>query len=167
LADDPMPTDLKPRRAARLIAVRARLRAIEFDRALAAGVDPLTTPAIAARAEVLRSRREREGLASAIYLALRDASRGTSPFSTRVPVAREAVRRCRPELLALAAQLRQAADVSARGVAAVRLLVTDGAGPLYCDVGYPALRAAVLRATAWLDGGPPLQPSPGRPPLTS
>jgi hypothetical protein len=127
-----------------------RWRTTEFDRALAAGVDPLATPSIAARADALPSRREREALASAIYLVLKDAGRATSPFSARVPVARNAVRRSRPELLALAAELRQAADVSARGVAASRLLVSDGTGPLYCDVGYGALRAAVFRARAWL-----------------
>jgi hypothetical protein len=127
-----------------------RWRTTEFDRALAAGVNPLATPAIAARAEALRSRREREALASAIYLVLKDAGRSTSPLSVRVPVARDAVRRSRPELLALAAELRQAADVSVRGVAAARLLVSDGTGPLYCDVGDGALHAAVFRARVWL-----------------
>ena len=127
-----------------------RWRTTEFDRALAAGADPLANPAIAARAEALRSRREREVLASAIYLVLKDAGRATSPLSMRVPVARDAVRRSRPEPLALAAELRQSADVSVRGVAAARLLVSDGTGPLYCDVGYGALRDAIFRARAWL-----------------
>ena len=127
-----------------------RWRTTEFDRALAAGADPLAYPAIAARAEALRSRREREVLASAIYLVLEDAGRARSPLSMRVPVARDAVRRSRPELLALAAELRQSGDVSVRGVAAARLLVSDGTGPLYCDVGYGALRAAIFRARAWL-----------------
>jgi hypothetical protein len=135
-------------------SLRARLRALrrrtDLDRALAAGVDPLATPALTARAEVLRSRREREALASAIYLVLKDAHGRSWPFTARVPVARAAVRRSRPELLALAAELRQAADVSPRGVAATRLLVADGTGPLYTDAGYGTLGAAVFRARAWL-----------------
>jgi hypothetical protein len=132
----------------------ARLRALPhrtaLDRALAAGIDPLATPAIAARADVLRSRREREALASAIYLMLKDANHPPPMFTPRVPVARDAVQRSRPELLALAAELRQAADVSPRGVATTRLLVADGTGPLYTNAGSRALGAAVLRARAWL-----------------
>jgi hypothetical protein len=124
--------------------LRGHWRATELDRALAAGVDPETTPEIAAHAESLCSRRKREALAGAIYLALKDASLGTSPLSVRVPIARDAVRRNRPELLALAAELRQATDVSPRGVAAARLLVTNGTGPLYCDDGSDALDAAVV-----------------------
>jgi hypothetical protein len=95
--------------------LRGHWRATELDRALAAGVDPETTPEIAAHAESLCSRRKREALAGAIYLALKDASLGTSPLSVRVPIARDAIRRNRPELLALAAELRQATDVSPRG----------------------------------------------------
>ena len=130
--------------------LRGHWRATELDRALAAGVDPETTPEIAAHAESLCSRRKREALAAAIYLALKDASLAASPLSVRVPIARDAVRRNRPELLALAAELRQATDVSARGVAAARLLVTDGTGPLYCDDGSDALDAAVLHVRSWL-----------------
>ena len=130
--------------------LRGHWRATVLDRALAAGVDPETTPEIAAHAESLCRRRKREALAAAIYLALKDASLGSSPFSVRVPIARDAVRRNRSGALALAAELRQATDVSARGVAALRLLVGDGAGPLYCDDGSDALDAAVLRVRSWL-----------------
>ena len=71
---------------------------------------------------------------------------GLPRFLRRVPVARQAVRRNRRELLELAAELRQAAHVSARGVAATRLLVQDGTGPLYRGAEDGALRAAILRA---------------------
>lgn len=54
--------------------LRGHWRATELDRALAAGVDPETTPEIAAHAESLCSRRKREALAAAIYLALYPAS---------------------------------------------------------------------------------------------
>jgi hypothetical protein len=68
----------------------------------------------------------------------------------RVPPAREAVRRNRRALLGLAAELRQAEDVSPRGVAATCLLLSDGTGPLYYEAQYGALRAAVFRARSWL-----------------
>jgi hypothetical protein len=137
-------TGVRPR--ARVIA---RLRATRLDRALASGVDPSISPALAARAELLRTPRMREAVASAIYQTLKDATVGVPPYSWRVPPAREAVRRNRRELLALAAELRQAADVSARGVAATRLLLGDGTGPLYYEAAYGALRAAVFRARSW------------------
>ena len=92
----------------------------------------------------------REALASAIYLALKDASCGTPALSMRVPVARDAVRRSRGELLELAAELRQASVASVQGIAATRLLIGDGAGPLYNELEYGALGAAVLRARASL-----------------
>jgi hypothetical protein len=133
-----------------LARLRALWRADALDRALAAGVDPRSTAAIAARAEVLRSRREREAVASGIYDALKDASRRRPAFTVRVPVQRDAVRDSRAELLALAAELRQATDASARGVATAKLLLTDGDGPLYAERGLGALAGAVSRARVWL-----------------
>jgi hypothetical protein len=130
--------------------VAARLRATSLDRALARGVDPLTSPALTARAELLQTGRMREGVASAIYQTLKDASVGVPPTSMRVPPARDAVRRNRRELLELAAELRQATDVSARGVAATCVLLGDGTGPLYYEAEFGVLRAAIFRARSWL-----------------
>lgn len=138
--------------AARSVRARvaARMRANRLDRALAHGVDPVTAPALTARAELLQTGRMREAIASAIYQTLKDASVGVPPTSMRVPPARDAVRRNRRELLELAAELRQASGVSARGVAATCLLLGDGTGPLYYETEYGALRAAVFRARSWL-----------------
>jgi hypothetical protein len=133
-----------------LVQLVARLRASRLDRALVAGADPLTSPALAAHAERLQGHRAREAAAAAIYQTLKDASVAMPPFSHRVPVAREAVRRNRPELLELAAELRQAGRVSARGVAATRLLIEDGTGPLYGEGEHGALRAAILRTRSLL-----------------
>jgi hypothetical protein len=72
------------------VRLYARMRATQLDRALAAGVDPVSTPALAARAGILRTRRVREALASGIYLTLKDARSGTPPLPMRVPVARDA-----------------------------------------------------------------------------
>lgn len=130
--------------------VAARLRATSLDRALAAGLDPSSSPALAARADLLRKHRAREAVAAAIYQTLKDATVGIPPYSMRVPPARDAVRRNRRELLDLAAELRQAEDVSARGMAATCLLLGDGTGPLYYEAEHGALRAAVIRATSSL-----------------
>jgi hypothetical protein len=130
--------------------VAARMRAASLDRALAAGVDPQSSPALTARAGLLRTRRMREAVASAIYQTLKDASVGVRPTSVRVPPARGAVRRNRRELLELAAELRQASDVSARGVAATCVLLGDGTGPLYYEAEFGVLRAAIFRARSWL-----------------
>lgn len=133
-----------------LARVAARLRATSLDRALAQGADPLTSPALTARADLLQTGRMREAVASSIYVTLKDASLGVPPSSVRVPPARDAVRHNRRELLELAAELRQASDVSARGVAATRLLLGDGAGPLYTEAEDGVLRAAISHARAWL-----------------
>ena len=110
--------------------LRGHWRATELDRALAAGVDPETTPEIAAHAESLRSRPKRGGSRRGRSIS-RSRTRALvpPPFSVRVPIAGDAVRRNRPELLALAAELRQASDVSACEVAAASSLVTGGTGP--------------------------------------
>jgi hypothetical protein len=129
--------------------IRARRQRQLLDRALADGADPGTSPILAARAAVLRTHREREALATAIYRLLKQSRR--SSFSTRAPIARDEVELNRPELLALAAELRQARTVSARGVAAIRLLVTDGSNsPLYDRTASHSLSAAVARARDWL-----------------
>jgi hypothetical protein len=120
-----------------------------LDRALVGSAYPETSPALAARAAALCTRREREVLATAIYRVLRAATRPS--LSTRAPIAREAVELNRSELLALAAELRQASTVSARGVAAIRLLVTDGStSPLYHRASSRSLSTALAQARHWL-----------------
>jgi len=133
-----------------LVRLVARLRASRLDRALVDGADPTSSPALAVHVELLESRRGREAAASAIYQTVKDACVGMPSFAYRVPGSREAVRRNRRELLDLAAELRQPVHVSARGVAATRILIQDGTGPLYNETEYGALRAAIFRARSWL-----------------
>jgi hypothetical protein len=59
---------------------------------------------------------------------------------------RGAIRANASELQALAALLRGSSAVNARGVAHLRLLVTDGAGPTYTDRIGHALAAALDEA---------------------
>jgi hypothetical protein len=58
------------------------------------------------------------------------------------------------EMDLLAARLLAPGPVSARGVAQVRLLLTDGCGPLYFDGSGVDLRAALARALADLEPRP-------------
>jgi len=72
----------------------------------------------------LTSQRQREALASAIYQLLRAARRDRSSFSMRVP---------------------------ARGVAAIRVLITDGIhSPFSRSEASGSLNAALLGARHWL-----------------
>jgi hypothetical protein len=148
----PRPGEATPGRAARLRhRLTARWCRQRLDRALAGGADPGSSPVLRARAAALRGRREREALASAIYRLLKEARRDRSSFSVRVPIARDAIELNRPQLLALAAELRQAPTVSARGVAAIRLLVTDGSdSPLYHHAAPRSLSTTLSCAGRWL-----------------
>jgi hypothetical protein len=133
----------------RRLSTRRQRQAL--DRALAAGADPRADPKLGARATALTSQREREALAAAIYRVLKAARRDRPSFSMQVPVARRAIELNRPELLALAAELRQAPTVSARGVAAISVLVTDAVrSPLYRSGAPRSLNAALSRARRWL-----------------
>jgi hypothetical protein len=52
-------------------------------------------------------------------------------FTSVVPPSRARVHEARPLLLMLASRLRGHAPVDPRGLAALRVLLTDGAGPVY------------------------------------
>jgi hypothetical protein len=60
------------------------------------------------------------------------------------------VREARPLLLTLAAQLRAEHPVSPRGLAAIRCLLVDGAGPVYAQGDPETLKLRLQQAEAWL-----------------
>jgi hypothetical protein len=83
---------------------------------------------------------------------VRDARReGPAPFSTRVPTRGRAVLAVAEELDLLARRLLAPEPVSARGVARVRVLLTDGCGPLCYRGAGEGLRSAVSRALGDLE----------------
>jgi hypothetical protein len=136
------------------LRLAARCLKHRLDRELADGADPRSRPLLAARADALRGPREREAIAAAIYGLLKESRRSVSSFSVRAPIARHAVGQHRRELLEIAAELRYAATISPRGVACLRLLVTDGSSsPVYRDSAAASLGAAVSGARRWLDDG--------------
>jgi hypothetical protein len=120
-----------PRRAARPVVKFERLWALR-----------------ARRVRVARQqRRYAEGLENAVERAA-----GPRPvFSAAVPISRDAAGEARPVLLDLAERLRQPRPVRPEGVAQVRRLLTDGAGPMY--YGHPGdLRTTAMLILLALDG---------------
>ena len=65
---------------------------------------------------------------------------------------RKQVREAPPQILAIAARLRDGTPVEARGVANLKLLLTDGAGPCYVRSHPHALAEPLRRIAGWLDG---------------
>jgi hypothetical protein len=98
-------------------------------------VTPLAAPALR------RRRRYAEALERAVERA---AQPRRTAFTAVVPVSREAAGPARDVLLDIAERLRRPRPVSDEGVAQVRRLLTDGAGPMYYA------RPGDLRATAML-----------------
>jgi len=110
--------------------VAARVRAARLDAALARGVAPESSAALALRAQALIGpvARKLGGLLSEIVANSHSSRRKRiGP----VPISASLVREAELELSALAERLLGGGPVGARGVAALRALVCDGGGPLY------------------------------------
>jgi hypothetical protein len=78
----------------------------------------------------LTSPRERDDLERALRLAVHDADFG-SHFNARVPVRSAAVHHCAEVIDAVCDRLADPFPVRARGMARLRILLSDGRGPLY------------------------------------
>lgn len=133
------------------IRLRAHLRAWHLDEELARGADPDSDPALALRAQRLLRRDSRERIAETLEEDLRDANAPARP-SARVPLREPAIVAARPELESLAAALRAEGESQVRGVALARLLVADGASPLYGPGSAQELIAAAREAYRALRG---------------
>jgi hypothetical protein len=111
----------------------------------------LPPPRLAWRAAELVSDESRISLARSLTDVVHAADERLLP--TASPIARGAVRDCRPQLLELAGRLYDLElPVVPRGILVVERLLTDGTGPLYGESKAGALRAAVDRARAALEG---------------
>ena len=137
----------------RMVWLLARLRALWLDRQLAAGVVPWHSKPHAARSLQLTSDRSRRALACSLEHLVEHADGPPVHWrSAAVPPCRPQVSEARPVILAIAARLRATAPVDARGMARLRLLLTDGAGPCYTPSGRPdALAVALQTVDRWLD----------------
>jgi hypothetical protein len=137
---------ITPRRIRVSDRLCARLRATRLDAALARGVAPESSPALALRAEALIGPVARQ-LGSNLRRIVLSAQRPLSGPIIVVPISRALVRETESELSALAERLLDGGPVDARGVATVRILLCDGRGPLYGhfrDAGQ--LRSALVAA---------------------
>jgi hypothetical protein len=137
----------------RFTPLRARLAAGRIDRQLAAGIPSWESPVYAARARQLTSARMRRGLADSIdrILDVSENGRAGTLMTAAIMPQRSAVQEARPTLLLLSARLRSSAPLSARGVALLRDLLTDGGGPLYRPSAPTALANKVRAIDELLD----------------
>jgi hypothetical protein len=123
-----------------------------LDRALAEGVSPEASGLLFVRATHLVQPASRIALATGIDHVLRRAAEATpSPLVSRAWVNTAGVLEARFPLQTLVERLAARAPVAARGVAAARLLVTDGAGPLYWPQRNTDLCLSIAKIIAALD----------------
>jgi hypothetical protein len=116
-----------------LVRMSARLRATRLDAELASGTGPWRSSLLAARALQLTSKRSRQMLATSLERVLEEAQ-----FPARRRVSSPVIAPCHaavsaqlPQIFALTARLRSQAPVEAAGIAALRMLLSDGSGPIY------------------------------------
>jgi hypothetical protein len=111
------------------VRMRARLWADRYDRQIEDGVTPAPGSPLAVHAARLVSPREREDLAHTLRLVTYDADGGH--FTVRAPVQADAVHRGEGVINAVCERLADPFPVRARGMARLRILLSDGRGPLY------------------------------------
>lgn len=131
----------------------AHLRAPWIDRQLAEGVDPWCSPAHAARALQLTTTRQRRALAAGLERLVEHAEQPASPcrITAVIPPCREQVREALPLIFAITSRLRDGAPLDARGVARLKAVIADGAGPCYTRSHVDALNDALDPVPQWLD----------------
>ena len=128
----------------------ARLRASELDAALAAGASPDSSAPLSLHAHALISAKNRRKLSQEILQILHKAEQPRSVFDPTVPICRRKVLNVRELVEELADRLQDRNPVATHGVANVRLLLRDGAGPLYEHPGADDLRYRLEAAIAAL-----------------
>jgi hypothetical protein len=125
------------------------LNAAALDRTLARGVSPDTSLALQRRAWTLNQPAMRRELGGQLRRILRPAQRPMG-LGTRVEPRRARVLAAEPEFRLLASRLESSRSVAVAGIAQVRVLLTDGCGPLYYRGSDQELVAAVREATSAL-----------------
>lgn len=151
LADKRNPGCVIVARSRATARVRVRLCARQLDRALARGISPDSDAGLSVRAHDLIGARTRDSLAHAIRRLVHEATHPVRPGCFGVPICRSKVRRSRRALEELADRLVSGEPLDARGVAQLRLLLSDGAGPLYDHPSADDLQPALERVSAALD----------------
>jgi len=111
--------------------VTARLRAHQFDRQLAVGVPAPAGSALAVHQARLGTVAEREAIARTLRQALHDANAGAAPLSSRIPLHPSNIVAAEELIDAITLRLHSPRPVSARGMARLRVVLSDGSGPMY------------------------------------
>jgi hypothetical protein len=132
-------------RVTRRDRLRARLHAAALDRRLADGADPDREVTLALHARRLLTPATRRALAGSLRRSVAMSRARPSPGHPRPPVPAH-VADCAAMVDAVADRLAAARPVAPRGVAVVRVLLTDGSGPLYSGRGTGALLTALAAA---------------------
>jgi hypothetical protein len=132
-------------------AVRTRLRRSSLDRRLAAGANPDECDDLRRRADQLQSGVHRRQLAAALLTLVEKAEGPAPPISASVLIDRRSILAARSDVIALALDLGATdLEASARGMALVQRLLSDGASPIYAPLGPAALTQALRDAHAAL-----------------
>ena len=118
----------RPSLTARLVAI---LQAGRFDRMLAVGVPAPEGTALAAHETRLMSVDEREAIARSLRQAVHDAHNGGTPLCSRVPVHQANITAAEDVIDQITLRLHSPRPVNPRGMARLRLLLSDGGGPVY------------------------------------
>jgi hypothetical protein len=136
----------EPASAPLLTRLTARLLANSYDRKLASGAVVAPGTALAVHARRLITVAERESVARSFRTALREARKPLTPWTARSWTHRPNVNAAAGAIDAVTLHLHSPRPVSAEGMARLRLLLSDGTGPLYiCGRGdlVSALRTAL------------------------
>jgi hypothetical protein len=145
----------RPRLPARLLAW---WQSAELDRRLAAGVPPAASAALTLRARAITGPRTRRRLADGLVRARRSARDAGPGLSAAIRPNAEEVLAARVVLSALVRRLETPEPVTARGLAMLRTLLTDGNSVLYAPQQRGALGSRLRAVAAALE--PPDRRSP-------
>jgi hypothetical protein len=151
LTDNRNPGCLIVQRSGAAARVRARVHARQLDCALAQGISPDSSACLSVRAHDLIGSRARSMLAQTLRRLVEDAGRPVRPMHFAVPICRAKVWRSRHTIQELADRLLGSEPLDASGVAQLRLLLSDGAGPVYYHPGADDLEPALKRVIAALE----------------
>jgi hypothetical protein len=130
LACDPQSYVVSVHRCRLRDRVGARLFALRLDCALAAGVSPDSSVVLSLRAHELLTAANRRSLARGLRRITKDAERPQHPGPV-VPLARREILRHRDLIHRVADVVERAGPIDLCGLAAIEVMVRDGAGPMY------------------------------------
>ena len=118
-------------RASLSARVTARMFAGRFDRMLAVGVPAPEGSALAVHAARLSSADEREAIARSLRRSLANARSRDALVSSRIELNVPNITAAEERIDQVTLRLHSPRPVAPRGVARLRLLLADGAGPMY------------------------------------